>query len=46
MASRNRGNVLPLEILVAIENHIKEFPLYDSHYSSQEMKYLSADLDI
>ena len=34
------------EILVAIDNHINEFPLFDSHYSSREMKYLSANLDI
>lgn len=42
----NRGNTLPPEILGAIDDHIKEFPLYHSHYSSKNIQYLSSDLDI
>ena len=42
----NRGNTLPPEILGAIDNHLQEFPLHHSHYSSSHIQYMSAELDI
>lgn len=42
----NRGNAMPANVLALIDEHLKEFPLKESHYSNKDVKYLSADLNI
>lgn len=42
----NRGNVLPNEAILAVDEHIRSFPLKQSHYSSKEIQYLDADLNL
>ncbi|GBP78544.1 hypothetical protein EVAR_61676_1 [Eumeta japonica] len=43
---RNRGNSLPNEANVAIDQHIRSFPLKLSHYSNRELYYLEASLNV
>lgn len=42
----HRGNAIPENICSLIDEHIKEFPVKETHYSNKNMKYLSADLNI
>lgn len=43
---RNRGNVLSNEAITAIDEHIRSFPLKESHYSSKHIQYLEANLNV
>ncbi|CAG9784775.1 unnamed protein product [Diatraea saccharalis] len=42
----NRGNSMPNDILLAIDEHIKSYPLKESHYSSKHVQYLDASLNV
>lgn len=43
---RNRGNALSNETTMAIDEHIRSFPLKESHYTSKLVKYLDANLNV
>ncbi|CAG9793251.1 unnamed protein product [Diatraea saccharalis] len=43
---RNRGNALTNETIAAIDEHIRSFPLKQSHYSSKNIQYLEANLNV
>lgn len=40
------GNAKPADLILDIQNHIRSFPVYESHYSSNTYRYLSAQLNI
>ena len=42
----HRSTAKSAEICSAIDEHIRDFPLHESHYSTTKIQYLSADLDI
>lgn len=42
----NRGNALPTEAILAVDEHIRSFPLKQSHYSSKQINYLNSDLNV
>lgn len=42
----NRGNVLPNDVVLAIDQHIRSFPLKESHYSTRIIQYLDANLNV
>lgn len=42
----HRGNAIPENVRALIDEHIKEFPVKETHYSNKNIKYLSAELNI
>lgn len=42
----HRGNAIPDNICAFIDEHIKEFPVKETHYSNKNIQYLSAELNI
>lgn len=43
---QNRGNAFPQEILIHMNEHIQSFPQHTSHYSSTQVIYLDAILNV
>lgn len=38
--------IIPVDVILQVKNHIESFPVKQSHYSSKEYNYLSAELNI